>query len=920
MQETAQQNAVYSHLLTFFSRYYEQGDFISQRRYKGDTYAIPYNGEEVMLHWANKDQYYTKSGENFSNYRFSLADGRQVEFRLIAADTAKDNQKENDKARVFMLAEAQTVTEFDENGDEIIQEITPFSLNKNTLTLYFVYQFAEKSKKQPVYVKEAVEFLQQNANLTDWEAIFELAPTEKEKNRTLLEKYLTDYTTKNSADYFIHKDLNGFLRRELDFYIKNELMNLDNLQSAADFSPIAENLLLIQTFRKIGLEIIAFLSQLENFQKKLWLKKKFVANCHYLITLDKISEIYYPKIVENQKQLTQWKTLFNIEIESLEDLQKQLKNSPHLVLDTSLFSPAFQADILAEISELDENTDGLIIHSDNFQALNLLQTKYKEQVKCIYIDPPYNAKSSEILYKNTFKHSAWITLMDNRIELGKNLLKDNSSQAIAIDEVEQENLGYLIKNNFIGWSKNCIPIVHNPRGQQGKNISYVHEYLFLIYPNDNYKYISDVKRIEVDSRNLRDSGTESDRIDARNCFYPFIIKDNKIIGIGDVPNDDFHPNSSNILKDNGIIEIYPIDDNGNEKKWRYAKQSVNKIIDKLEVKQGRNNLQIIFNKDTGVMRSLWVDPKYDASEYGTKVLQDTLGSELAKGFSYPKSINTVSEIINIQFNNDIGIVLDYFAGSGTTAHATINLNREDNGKRKYILVEQGEYFNTVLKPRIQKVVFAENWKDGKPQADDEKGFNGVSHICKVLKLESYEDTLNNLTLQTPTNEFNFDEQTAQDYLLHYMLDIESRESLLNTQHFNKPFDYELNISTDSAGAYLPQKIDLVETFNYLIGLNVSHIDDQREKRGYVLVEGRLPNNESALIVWRDCEKVGYAEIQVLFDKLSINAKESFYDLIYLNGDHNIPTISSLDDNKEEYSLKLRPIESEFLRLMFDVNE
>lgn len=98
------ENQVFSHLLTFFSRYYDKGDFISQRRYKGDTYAIPYSGEEVVLHWANRDQYYTKSGESFSNFSFKLDDGRAVHFRLVAADTAKDNRKDNDKERRFVLA------------------------------------------------------------------------------------------------------------------------------------------------------------------------------------------------------------------------------------------------------------------------------------------------------------------------------------------------------------------------------------------------------------------------------------------------------------------------------------------------------------------------------------------------------------------------------------------------------------------------------------------------------------------------------------------------------------------------------------------------------------------------------------------------------------------------------------------------
>ena len=129
------ENAVFTHLLTFFSRYYDKGDFISQRRYKGDTYAIPYAGEEVMLYWANKDQYYTKSGENFSNYAFKLDDGRTVRFRLVTADTAKDNRKDNDKDRRFVLIEKHTRTLTDEEGDEYEEELLPIAEEKGELVL-----------------------------------------------------------------------------------------------------------------------------------------------------------------------------------------------------------------------------------------------------------------------------------------------------------------------------------------------------------------------------------------------------------------------------------------------------------------------------------------------------------------------------------------------------------------------------------------------------------------------------------------------------------------------------------------------------------------------------------------------------------------------------------------------------------------
>jgi adenine-specific DNA-methyltransferase len=205
------ENAVFSHLLTFFSRYYDNGDFISQRRYKGDTYAIPYAGEEVMLHWANKDQYYTKSGENFSNYSFKLPEengkpGRSVHFRLVAADTAKDNRKDNDKERRFVLIEQQTVTRLDDEGEEYEEELQPIAEVNGELVLSFEYKAMPKGSKQDALVTKAIGAVFKNETVKQrWLALMERAPTESNPQRTVLEKCLTDYTAKNTADYFIHK-------------------------------------------------------------------------------------------------------------------------------------------------------------------------------------------------------------------------------------------------------------------------------------------------------------------------------------------------------------------------------------------------------------------------------------------------------------------------------------------------------------------------------------------------------------------------------------------------------------------------------------------------------------------------------------------------------------------------------------------
>ena len=327
------ENRVYNHLLAFFSRYYDAGDFISQRRYGGkDRYAIPYNGEEVMLHWANKDQYYTKSGENFADYRFTLPSGKRVHFKLVAADTAKDNQKDNDQARLFVLAQAREA-EFDDDGETIRQAVSPITVSDDLLTLSFEYKpHPKEGKKTVAKQQEERNEETQSAIKThpavqqSWAELFEHAPTDKQPERTLLEKHLARYTAKNSADYFIHKDLGGFLRRELDFYIKNEMLNLDDAEQSE--TALSGSLKLIRIFRAVAHDITAFLAQLENFQKKLWLKKKFVVGCHWLITLGQIPQNFHAEILANPRQVEAWKNLFVFK--ELPPPRKPLSRGGHL--------------------------------------------------------------------------------------------------------------------------------------------------------------------------------------------------------------------------------------------------------------------------------------------------------------------------------------------------------------------------------------------------------------------------------------------------------------------------------------------------------------------------------------------------------------------------------------------------------------
>lgn len=889
---SAMENEVFSHLTRFFSRYYDGGDFISKRRYKDDTYAIPYSGEEVKLYWANADQYYIKTSEYFKNYAFHLPEShRKVHFVLRDAETEQNNNKAaNNMERRFALCTEDFIAEAD-----------------GELSIYFTYELMPKATKKDALIKEAEAKLLP-VIMEQFPAYAELAttkaPTEKNRDRSLLMKHLQDYTAKNTFDYFIHKDLGGFLRRELDFYIKNEVMFLDDL----DANHILSHLAQVKAIKQVGEKIITFLAQLEDFQKKLWLKKKFVVGCDYCITLDRIPRDLYPEIVRNEAQRQEWVRLFAIdEVEGYSEplTIDFLTANPFLVLDTKFFSADFKHKVVESMENVDEDCNGVLINSENFQALELLQERYRESVKCVYIDPPYNANSSEILYKNTFKHAAWLSLMNDRLLLGKALCYDESVFTVAIDEVEQERLGQLISNVFNNQKKVCLSIVHNPRGQQGKNISYIHEFAFMVYGNDQSKYLSDIKRDKVDSRNLRDSGTESNRTDAATCFYPIYVKDNQITGFGDVPNDMFHPSSSNVIHPDSTIEVWPIDSSGNEKKWRYGRDSVEIIKAKLEPKK-TSSVQIIFNQDLGTMKSLWTGAQYDASEYGTKVLQDILTVSGAKQFSYPKSINTVRETIRIECNGATEcLCLDYFAGSGTTGHAVINLNREDNGNRKYILVEMGIYFNTVTKPRIEKVIYSEDWKNGKPVSR-----KGISQCFKYLRLEQYEDTLNNL--QTSSQQLVFKGERAdfeESYLLSYMLDTETKGDLFNLQWFVHPFDMTLKTTKDNELVETP--VDMVETFNYLIGLEVETM--RWPKDGYCVVEGTMhTTGEHALVIWRDCEKVSSDALNEFFRKLDYKVNDSEFDKIYVNGDNTLPNIKT-----DEEHWKVVLIEEEFKKRMFE---
>ena len=847
------ENEVYSHLTTFFSRYYDGGDFISQRRYKKDVYAIPYEGEEVKLHWANADQYYIKTGEYFRSYRFTLTGGKAVEFTLKEATVEQNNNlAQNNMERRFALYEEQ-----------------PIEVVGDTLHINFTYELYPKAKKQNDFIVKAYDTVKDMIP-TDFAGVFEPKPTEKDRNRTLLQKHLKDYVARNTFDYFIHKDLNGFLSRELDFFIKNEILVIDDIdaQNPKDF---VQHLSVIKAIKTVGKKIITFLASFEDFQKKLWLKKKFVIQTDYCITLDRVPEELYPEICTNDKLREEWVKLFaidEIKADAFHHAYSEpltvdfLKENPFLVLDTQFFSPDFKHTLLSKIDNIDEQCNGLLIKSENFQALRLISTKYKKSISCTYIDPPFNLKQNgDFLYRTDYKDSTWSTLLFNRLCESINLLSNNSFFYLRCDN-NGNHLVRHIMNSVFGEDKFLSEVlvqrIRKNVTEQGRiSLPLANDSLFLYSNTDDYVFHNPyIKLKEIREAYWR-------RVDDSSGFRnpPTRILFGK----------EFRP--------------YKYDAH-----FKYSQESMDRMI-----QEGRMR---IICKSCGEphYKGIWercpkcgcseATPQYKV-EATDKMILDTNWLDIA-GYSSKTGFSTENAEVLLDRALEVcsapnDIVMDYFGGSGTTMAVAAKKNR------KYIGIEMGEQFETYIEPRMRRVCFS-----------------GISHCFKYQRLEQYEDTLNNLMVKSS---MTADSGEFYDgYMLGYLLDTETKDSLFNLEWFRNPWETKLFITRQNETK--EENIDLIETFNYLIGLNVETI--LYPKEGICTVEGVTRSGERTLVIWRNVDMIDNEALNKFFEKQAYSTKDSEFDRIYVNGDCNLENLRT-----DEESWKVVLTEKEFAKRMFE---
>ena len=917
---------VYNHLANFFARYYTEGDFVSQRRYSSggrSAYLIPYDGEEVKLHWANADQYYVKTTENYASYAFTMGAGeaaRRVRFEIAAADNEKDNVKEaNGRQRRFVLAGGKRAAAV-EDGELVVR------FEHRPLTEGEKKRWPGNGSSQQSRINEATVQRVLNAVEPDWRAALTApAPTNANGERTLLAKHVDRYTAKNSFDYFIHKDLGGFLRRELDLYLNTEVLNLDDLEQG-DAPRLDRALARVRAIRHVGGKIIDFLAQLEDFQKRLWLKKKFVLETNWCVTLDRVPETLYPEVAANAAQCEEWVELFAVD-EIAGDLTNGnvawsnppsldfLKANPFLVLDTRHFDRDITDRLLAALSDagpLDEQKDGLLVHGENFQALNLLQARYRAQVGCVYIDPPYNTGDSEILYKNGYLRSSWLAMMENRLSFLTNMLTQDSVSYIAIDDFEMANLAKLMDTQHPSLRREMIVVNHHPQGGKAKTLANTHEYMLVCT-----SALSDstlIGRNADDAEELRPfkrSGTaESNfRYGRPNSFYAILVhpESRQVVGLEPPPENDDYPTGP---ADDGLIRIYPSGDHGEERVWRRSYESCLELVqnDRLRCTNGNTIYHYIeAGERSAALFSNWTDRRYNSGTYGANLLRNILGEQ--NSFSYPKSLHTVEDAIFAANLDDGTYVMDFFSGSGTTGHALVALSRESHVQHKYILVEIGDHFDLVLLPRMKKVSYSPDWKDGKPVSRE-----GVSQTFKYVRLESYEDTMDSLVV-APLSDGQKDlldrnRDLAEDYRLRYALGVETSDSAtLLGKELRDPFAYTLSVVRDGVRREVP--VDLPETFNYLIGVRV---ESRRQIDGVLAITGTDGDGRKCLILWRNLDEIDYVALDAWFDRNRDRLAPSL-EIIYTNGDQ---TLNAMQRTDETWTAET--IEPVFRELMFEESD
>lgn len=729
---------LFDKLYTFFQRYFSESGSIYFRHtaVHQNVYEKVYTDDrDVVLFWKTHMLYYVKTDRIFNSM------GVEVDGFKFYFDAGKMTLKKSNEKRETIY----TFRKVDGQG-QLVFEVT----------------CSEKGRKTKID-----------------DILKDLKKADIKINDETLARAFRVFEKQSEVDYFINKDARSFLREQFDIWLYQYLFAGQNIWTQ-------ERLAQLQALKEIAFNIIDFISQFEDELVKVWNKPKFVRNSHYVITLDKLMDSaviarraaakqteetgkiaapgierparnIFERILAHphfEQQMQEWHDLgmlgsdFRLGMLTEKDLtgEPAFPKYQYLPLDTKYF-PDLELDILALFDDLDAALDGWLVHSENYQALNTLLPKFEKRVQCVHIDPPYNTATSGFLYANTFQSSSWLTMMENRIEKAYMLLGREGSFLTHVDENEFDHLYTIFRTKNFNYLGAAIWDKRNPMmGVNGLGIQ--HEYIFFASNQikkfgatkeniikllekaksiiETFNGVNDKSRLEFKKWVQREEG-----LSGGEKAYSYLEGDGRVYRLVAMgwPNPNPAPAQFFIpLIHPGTGQPCPVPASG----WSRSPEKMKELIDVNEIVFGEDETTIPQRK---IYLPLHAKTPLSSVIYNGNRGKNDLES-LGFEFSYSHPASLYIQLIDSAFETAQDIALDYFAGSGTTAHAVMNLNRADGGKRKYILVEMGEHFNSVILPRVKKVAFSSSWKEGKAS-----GGQGMSHFVKYFDLEQYEETL-----------------------------------------------------------------------------------------------------------------------------------------------------------------------------------
>ncbi len=618
--------------------------------------------KDTALFYKTKDLYYVKSETNYKDFCFEL-ENIIFNFDTSSLESKKNNEKID---LVFNLKDTDTKT--------------------NTLNFSVTLSSKGNQTKMSEILKECSN---QGVKLDE----------------EVLKKAFIKFKKQGSMDYFIHKNALGFLKEQLDLYLFEYLF-----KEMTEFDD--KRLNEINIIKEVALQVISLVSEFENELCKIWNKPRFVLNSHFIVSLDQLKAKNYDlnKITNHKnypKQVKEWQDL------NLKTTDNLLENE-FLPLDTIYFK-----DLEEEIKNLfgEDEINGTLIKSENYQALNSLKNRYKETIDCIYIDPPFNT-GSDFAYIDKFQDSTWLSLMHNRLELAYDFLSPQGSFYLHLDN-NANYLGRMLVNDIFGKENFRNEIIWRRK----QATSYGDKY-FGVVSDTIFLYSKTDKNIFHTIKSLNDENTQK-YIKER---FVFSDKDGRKYMKSPLVNSLNRPNLKYVFQ--GI--------NPPPNGWLYSQTRMQELFD-------NNELLIPDDPNARIYRKIFLD-KYEGQEISNLWLDISIVNPMAieqEDFQTQKPEKLLERIIQAS-SDENSIILDFFAGSGTTCAVAHKL------KRKYIGIEMGEHFDSVILPRLKKVI-------GGFKSGAAKEFNGGG-VMKVYALESYEEILRKIKYEDNDKPLAYDEQ------------------------------------------------------------------------------------------------------------------------------------------------------------------